>query len=112
MQGGGFTGASEDLNFDLLGSLGILTQNRITPGQASQPGGFSTMLNTPVSSDIIKTPHLMWKPTPNKARLFIVLSKLRVASSCQIPRYHVCHTVVSVETYSHARFTDFTKTMI
>ncbi|KAI1066307.1 hypothetical protein LB506_008093 [Fusarium annulatum] len=51
MQGGGFTGASEDLNFDLLGSLGILTQNRITPGQASQPGGFSTMLNTPVSSD-------------------------------------------------------------
>ncbi|SCV48715.1 uncharacterized protein FFB14_10492 [Fusarium fujikuroi] len=51
MQGGGFTGASEDLNFDLLGSLGILTQNRITPGQAPQPGGFSTMLNTPVSSD-------------------------------------------------------------
>ncbi|KAL5590227.1 hypothetical protein FOBRF1_013784 [Fusarium oxysporum] len=51
MQGNGFTGASEDLNFDLLGSLGILTQNRITPGQISQPGGFSTMLNTPVSSD-------------------------------------------------------------
>ncbi|KAF5553467.1 hypothetical protein FMEXI_2384 [Fusarium mexicanum] len=50
-QGSGFTGASEDLNFDLLGSLGILTQNRITPGQASQPGGFSTMLNTPASSD-------------------------------------------------------------
>ncbi|KAF5582756.1 hypothetical protein FPCIR_9343 [Fusarium pseudocircinatum] len=51
MQGGGFAGASEDLNFDLLGSLGILTQNRITPGHASQLGGYSTMLNTPVSSD-------------------------------------------------------------
>ncbi|KAF5988321.1 hypothetical protein FBULB1_1545 [Fusarium bulbicola] len=51
LQGSGFTGASEDLNFDLLGSLGILTHNRTTPGQASQPDGFSTMLNTPVSSD-------------------------------------------------------------
>ncbi|KAF4473241.1 hypothetical protein FAGAP_13330 [Fusarium agapanthi] len=51
MQESGFTGASEDLNFDLLGELGILTQNRITPGQVSQPGGFSTMLNTPASSD-------------------------------------------------------------
>ncbi|KAF4951601.1 hypothetical protein FGADI_7376 [Fusarium gaditjirri] len=51
MQGNGFTGASEDLNFDLLGSLGILTQNRITPGQISQTSGLSTMLNTPVSSD-------------------------------------------------------------
>ncbi|KAI1033806.1 hypothetical protein LB503_010937 [Fusarium chuoi] len=31
---------------------------------------------------VIKTPHLMWRPTPNKARLFTVLSKLRVAWSC------------------------------
>jgi hypothetical protein len=39
----GISGGSEDLNFDLLGSLGILTQNHILPGQTFESGGHSTM---------------------------------------------------------------------
>ena len=52
MQGSGMNGiSSEDLNFDLLGSLGILTQNRITPGQITQQSPFSAVLNTPASTE-------------------------------------------------------------
>lgn len=50
MHGIGMNSMSEDLNFDLLGSLGILTQSSIIPGQVTQPSPFSTILNTPAST--------------------------------------------------------------
>ncbi|KAF4333981.1 hypothetical protein FBEOM_12187 [Fusarium beomiforme] len=78
IQGNGLHAMSEDLNFDLLGSLGILTQHQITPSQASQQQSpFSAILNTPVSTESLDPipfssmpstdPEIGPKSTPNQA---------------------------------------------
>lgn len=42
--------SNDDLNFDLLGSLGILTRNRIVPAASVQQSPFTSMLQTPAST--------------------------------------------------------------
>lgn len=51
LQGNSMLGFSnDDLNFDLLGSLGILTRNRIVPAPTVQQSPFTSMLQTPAST--------------------------------------------------------------
>lgn len=51
IHGNTMTGISnDDLNFDLLGSLGILTRNRITPAPTAQQPSLPAMLHTVAST--------------------------------------------------------------